>query len=279
MSTSEATPTDPGTLVGNARAPHPGKRPIEAFGATHAGLHRLVNEDAFLVAPHLGAVAVADGVGGSDGGEVASQVAIDTVAAVLRREVFRALVAVARPAHVRTVEQAMTDIAFEAQARIQARGWESGLSRMGTTLSAVLFAAGHAFVVYLGDSRVHRIRRGTIQQITTDHTLVQEYTNQYGPPPAELVARYGHIVTRALSAGRELVEPEVRTVPVQPGDLFLVSTDGLTNMVGEDTILDIVSRAGSLEVATEGLIDAALAAGGWDNITAVLARPLVEERR
>ena len=262
-------PSGPAPATPRTRRPAPA---LPAFGLTHAGLCRAGNEDAFLVAPELGVAAVADGVAGSAGGAVASTLAIAAVRDSFQRETTRALLSAARPDHLVDVPLALRDAAREAHRRIRDEAKVTGFDAMATTLSILLFAAGHAFVLSIGDSRVHRLRGGTLEQLTEDHTALQEWLDRHGAPPAAAAEQLGHMITRAVSARQESIRPDIWVEPAQPGDLFLLSTDGLTNVVAEEAIRDILSAASDLEAAARALIDAALAAGGPDNVTAALYR-------
>ncbi len=289
MSMHEITPRSPrraGPPAADKPAPEgatPGDTPatgplaIEAYGLTDAGRLREDNQDAFLIAPESGTVIVADGLGGSAGGALASRLAVETIAAVFTRPNVAPLLARGRRTDPAALPIVLEGAITEAHWRLSAEATETGLLHMATTITVLVLGAHHVAIAHLGDSRVHRIRRGAIRRLTRDDSLLQAYLDRHGTATPEVTAQCAHVLTKALSARRELVSPTVQIEPRQPGDLFLVSTDGLTNLVEEDHILSLVENASTLQTGVEQLVAAALEAGGYDNVTAVLARLAPEE--
>jgi PPM family protein phosphatase len=225
------------------------------------GRKRRRNEDSHVVDPPL--FVVADGMGGAQAGEVASRLA--TAA-------FREF----HEADELAPGERLEAIIQEANRRIfeRAQG-DTGLSGMGTTVTAALLAGDDLTIGHVGDSRAYRIREGVLEQLTQDHSLVADLirSGQLTPEEAE-----GHpqrsVITRVLGTDPD-VDIDVFVVEAKSGDLFLICSDGLTSMVSEDAILKAVRKGESLEQTARALIKEANKRGGEDNITVVLFR--VEE--
>ena len=226
---------------------------------TDPGRVRDHNEDAFGAAPELGLACVCDGMGGHACGEVASGMAVALIREVIERRGKRS--------DRERLDAALT----EASARIYERGSaEAGLRGMGTTAVAALFHDDRIALAHAGDSRAYRYRGGSLEQLTTDHSLLQEFID-IRRPSADEIAFFPHknVITRALGIEPTLA-PDVLEEAVLPGDRYLLCTDGLTNMVGDDDIAAILGATDDPEAACERLVDAANEAGGDDNITALL---------
>ena len=228
-----------------------------AAGVTDTGRRRLRNEDAFICEPPL--FAVADGMGGARAGEIAAGLA----AAALEEA----------GAETRGAE-GITALLVEANRRIWERSVQDpATAGMGTTVTAALLdaATGTVGVAHVGDSRAYRLRGGALEQLTTDHSLVAELVESgvLSPEEAERHPQRSAI-TRALGT-EATVDVDAFTVDAELGDVFLICSDGLSNMVSDDEIAAVVSEArGSLADAGEALVSAANAHGGEDNITVVL---------
>jgi PPM family protein phosphatase len=228
-----------------------------AAGQTDTGRRRLRNEDAFICEPPL--FAVADGMGGARAGEIAAGLA----AAALEEA----------GAETRGAE-GVAALIVEANRRI----WERSLSDpntagMGTTVTAALVDAGAGTVAigHVGDSRAYLLRKGSIEQLTTDHSLVAELV-QSGVLTPEEAERHPQrsAITRALGT-EATVEVDGFTVVPEPGDVFLICSDGLSSMLSDDEMAKAIEGAnGDPHEAAEALIRAANAHGGEDNITVVL---------
>jgi PPM family protein phosphatase len=228
---------------------------LVAAGVTDVGRVRDGNEDDFLdQSNRLGLVAVADGMGGHRAGEVASATALEALrAAVASGEPLRDAIEGANDA---VLEKSVSDQEFHG---------------MGTTLTAgMLGSDGHLVVGHVGDSRAYLVRDGELSQITDDHSLVEEMvrSGELTPEQAEVHPRRS-VITRALGIDAE-VEVDEYPIELQPGDRILFCSDGLTTMVRPDEIASILSREQDLRRAAQLLVDAANAAGGEDNITAVI---------
>lgn len=241
----------------------------EAMGISDTGRIRQGNEDAFLVDAERGLFLVADGMGGHAAGEIASRIAVETAGAAL------AGVLDAGQRGDELMEALRT--AFEiAQERIARCCVEDPRTRgMGTTLTAcVLTPDGLYRLGHVGDSRAYLLRDGRLEQLTVDHTWVQREVDAGRLAPAA-VHRHplSHILTRVLIA--EVREhPDLLTVPALPGDLLLLTSDGLTGMLADADLARILRQPAPLPELAQTLVRAANARGGVDNITAVLVRIL-----
>lgn len=230
---------------------------VEQAGLTDVGRQRSANEDSLVVSPPF--FAVADGMGGAKAGEVASALAAEAVKQVgdSGEPAEAQLTAVVREANRRIYELAASD-----ESR---RG-------MGTTLTLAKVHGDDVSLGHVGDSRAYRMRDGSLEQLTRDHSLVAELERS-GQITAEAAEHHPQrsIITRALGPEPE-VEVDTYTVPGRAGDLFLLCSDGLTSMITDDEVASILRSARSLDEAGESLVRAANQSGGKDNITVVLFR-------
>jgi protein phosphatase len=220
------------------------------------GRQRQANEDSMLARAPL--FVVADGMGGAQAGEVASMTAIqafsDGLPAGSPEEALESSIGVAN----RTIhDQAQSD---------------PSLSGMGTTITAAAVDSQREEVIigHVGDSRAYRLRDGILQRLTRDHSLVEEMRRR-GQITEEQAEDHPQrsIITRALGPEPE-VQVDIQAVPAEPGDLFMLCSDGLTTMLADERIRFLIEDAPSLEAATRALVDEANVAGGRDNITVLL---------
>jgi serine/threonine protein phosphatase PrpC len=245
-----------------------------AYGATDPGRVRETNEDSFAVLPPLGLFMVADGVGGAAAGEVASRMVIERV----QRAVEEGESSWPRDApasgsgpesgprrFLAGIHQANRSIHRHALADLRKKG-------MGTTFAGLLLLERCAVIAHVGDSRVYRLRDGALDRITRDHTLANHLLDRGHLTPDE-AASYPrrHIITRAVGT-REAVEVDTRIVDIQPGDAFLLCTDGLHGEVGDAEIAATLREGADPATIVGRLIAQANDAGGTDNVTAVLVR-------
>jgi protein phosphatase len=249
---------------------------IRSAGATDVGKVRSSNEDSFGVFDDLGLYVVADGMGGHAAGEVASFLAVETI-----HETFLApRDASPNGSPERTTptgaalapERRLVSALEQANRRIFAAGQEDeARSGMGTTVAAVWLDGKTAHVAHVGDSRVYRVRGGDLAQITTDHSLVNDYLARGLMTPEEAIGHpMKHILIRALGT-TSAVAVDTTALPLEPGDILLLCSDGLSNVVPPSEIAAILSAPDlDISVRCHGLIDAANRHGGLDNITAVL---------
>ncbi|HVW33493.1 MAG TPA: Stp1/IreP family PP2C-type Ser/Thr phosphatase, partial [Acidimicrobiia bacterium] len=226
-----------------------------AAGArTDVGRGRPENEDSVLVDPERRLYAVADGMGGHRAGEVASATAIETLQDAYRRgeALDRAVVS----ANAAVFAKAADDVAL--------RG-------MGTTMTALAVEAdGTALFGHVGDSRAYLMRDGAVSQVTVDHSLVEQLVREGRLSPEEAAHHPQRaIITRALGVDAA-VEVDTYRVDLQPGDRLLLCSDGLTNMLPDDTIAGALRRHADPQEAADALVDMANQAGGDDNITVVV---------
>lgn len=237
------------------------------------GRVRRSNQDTYRVDAERGILVVADGMGGHRAGEVASRIAAD---AVLERLIGLDDSPEGDPAGAlarlgRAVEEANAAL-FGAIAQ------SPELQGMGTTLVAVVFSDGHVYHAHVGDSRLYRWRDGTLEPLTRDHSLVQSLLDRGVFASREQARAAGvgtHILTRGLGVEKKL-DVELGSHPVEPGDLYLLCTDGLTNMIDDPGLAELLGEHGhDVQWAAEQLLHLALTGGGVDNVTVVLARPLV----
>ena len=232
---------------------------IEVGSATDIGRVRERNEDSILVDPPL--YVVADGMGGHRGGQVASQIALETMEE-LSTESRSSLAE-----HVRRANRAVWDRSVE----------DEQLSGMGTTLTAARIEGASALIAHVGDSRAYLLREGELRQLTTDHTLVARMVKSGEITEAEAdVHPHKNVLTRALGTD-EQVEVDEDTIALTDGDRLLLCSDGLTGMVTEDQIQAILENSEQPQQAADRLVKAANRAGGIDNISVVLIDAIGEE--
>ncbi|MDF1693728.1 MAG: Stp1/IreP family PP2C-type Ser/Thr phosphatase [Zhongshania sp.] len=241
---------------------------FRVFGVTHIGQVREHNEDAIGIAADHGYMVVADGMGGHNAGEVASSIAV--------AEVSRHLNIASAPNHEDSIYSpqtlALRDAVLAANREILAAA-EHDASRkgMGTTVVAMRFIGQRLAVAHVGDSRLYRFREGFLDQLTTDHTLVQEWVARklYTEEEAR-TAKNKNVITRALGLLSEL-EVDLLEELVRSGDIYLLCSDGLTGMLNDAEITEILSEQGhDPEAATMRLLTMANDAGGKDNISIIV---------
>jgi len=235
-------------------------RVAEQYAGTDTGRQRRENEDSMLARAPL--FVVADGMGGAQAGEVASRIAV---------EAFEPGVG-----NSREPESALAALAQGANARIHELSHSHAeQAGMGTTLTAVYVGEHDISIAHVGDSRAYRLRDGTLQRLTEDHSLVDELMRQGRLTPEEAVEHpQRSVITRALGP-EGAVEVDTSSYAARDGDVYLLCSDGLTTMLDEARVAEVLSEHTTLREAGEALIAAANEAGGRDNITVVLLR--VEE--
>jgi protein phosphatase len=267
-----ATATEP-PVTASAPAVSAARSPLRRAGhaLTDLGRKRPSNEDAFFMDDALGLYVVADGMGGHAAGEVASREAVDTLHGMVKRGLGGL--------------HKLTDPVSESDSRDACRLMESAVqaatyfvfsiaeidrakSGMGTTISALLILGDYAITAQVGDSRIYRVTRGVVEQLTEDHTLIAwQLKNGLITPQEALRSPHKNVITRAVG-NREYVQVDTRCVPLVSGVRFLLCSDGLHGYLREEDIPDIVALGG--REAVQRFIDLANGRGGKDNITAVL---------
>ena len=232
-------------------------RAAETTERTDTGRQRRGNEDNYFARAPL--FVVADGMGGAQAGEVASKIAVEAFEQGLPDD--------------GSPEERLARRVQDANRLIYERSvTEHEQAGMGTTLTAALLAEEQLAIAHVGDSRAYLFRDGALQRLTSDHSLVGELVRQ-GKLTEEQAEEHPQrsIITRALGP-EPTVEVDTWTYPVRAGDVLLLCSDGLTSMITEERIADVLNTSADLRLAADRLIDEANAAGGRDNITVVLFR-------
>ena len=227
---------------------------------TDIGRVRSQNEDAAWADDARGLYAVADGMGGHLAGEVASRMAIEAVQRMARAHGRADTLALRE-----MMRRANDEIARHAQQHPECAG-------MGTTLSVLWRGGRYMYIAHVGNSRIYRLRGGALEQITQDHSLVEELVR------ARIITREEarthprrNIITRALGTQGDNA-PDLLAADAQPGDLWLLCTDGLSGMLTDETIEAEMRRNVPLDAMADSLLSQALEAGGRDNVTLILCR-------
>jgi protein phosphatase len=267
---------------------------VHSFGLTDRGKVRPSNEDHFLIAElartlwvrqsslpqaatHHGrnrghVFLVADGMGGHRAGEVASALSVATIETfvlhILKR--FSNLEVADEQAVLKDLQAALV----QADARIfEEAAHHPELTGMGTTVTLAFTSGWTLFVMHAGDSRCYLFRGGNLHQLTTDHTIAAELARRGAIRPEEVRHNpYRHVVTNILGGGEAGVHVEVQRVKLETGDVLLLCSDGLTDMVADNGIAVILAAEAEPESACGRLVSAANEQGGRDNVTAVVAR-------
>jgi len=236
---------------------------------TDPGLARENNEDSVVIDEPTRLGILADGMGGYNAGEIASGMATTFI----KSELDRWLAQAGRHANAREVRRAMEICVDNANRSIfNAANSNPQYSGMGTTLVLGVFQDGRLMLGHIGDSRCYRLRGDEFAQITKDHSLLQEQMDAGLITPEQAATSSNkNLVTRALGV-EDAVLLEVNEHKVEPGDLFLMCSDGLSDMVDDEGIVRILGNEGPLEQKAAQLIDAANANGGRDNISVLVAQ-------
>ncbi|MBQ7207247.1 MAG: serine/threonine-protein phosphatase [Lentisphaeria bacterium] len=231
-----------------------GKKYFTAAAATHTGLVRKENQDSWCCMPAAGLFAVSDGMGGGEGGELASAMVID----MLRKAGHAPL---REPA-------AAAQLAYEADAKIQAYAEKNHLRGMGATVIALLFdpfQPDKAMLFYAGDSRCYRLRGRTLEQLSSDHTVA----GAMGIPEERLARKFQGVLTNAVGCGANFFV-ETRELELREGDLFLLCSDGVYRLLGDDGLKQVLGSGAPPAELAETLVKKSLDCGGVDNATAVV---------
>jgi serine/threonine protein phosphatase PrpC len=248
---------------------------VKAYGLTDVGRQRQHNEDAFLVADEAKLFLVADGMGGHAAGEIASRIAVDSISEFIvhTKEDDGTWPHAYDEQYSRTTNRLMAALRMANTRVLEAMRKDAKLRGMGTTVVACMADDSKISVAHVGDSRAYMIRNGKISRITNDHSWVFEQVQAGMLTEAEAEKHpLRNVITRALG-GALSVNPEASEIDCRPGDLYLLCSDGLTGMVPEDQILELVTaNADDLEKACRQLIDVANEHGGLDNVTAILVK-------
>jgi serine/threonine protein phosphatase PrpC len=238
----------------------PGQAATRAFGAwTDVGRVRATNEDRFVARPPL--FLVADGMGGQNAGEVAAAIAADL------------LEAAAADRTIHTVGDLAAALERANAAVWQRAGMDRALEGMGTTCTAAIVDGSRLLVAHVGDSRAYLLRRHELRQLTIDHTLMQRLVDDGRIQPADVATHpQRSVVIRAIGAAAEVAADRL-VIELEPGDRLLLCSDGLSGQVPADEIETALAADADAQAAAERLVDLANAAGGADNVTAVVVDP------
>jgi serine/threonine protein phosphatase PrpC len=250
---------------------------LEYSGQTDVGLKRGHNEDTYKVVDDHALYMVADGMGGHSSGEVASRMACEAVADFFRDTSededmtwpFKMEKGVGYEANRLSVSLKLANLRIHecAQSNPSQRG-------MGTTIVSVRFTDEGLVIGHVGDSRVYRLREGGFVQLTEDHSLLNDYIKMKDLTPEE-IENFPHknVIVRALGM-KETVAVDLSVEQTEPGDIYVLCSDGLCGMITDDEIAEsiLTNLSEGLDTVCEALIDAANAAGGTDNITALVVR-------
>jgi PPM family protein phosphatase len=235
-----------------------------AAAVTDRGRKRPSNEDAFGLSIDHGVYIVCDGMGGAAAGEIASSLAVD--------ESMRVLSARNGSSSASAQEAAEEAVAAANEAIFTRAQRNPRLSGMGTTMVVLLTRENHAWVINIGDSRCYRMRDRRLEQLTLDHSLVEEQVRAGRMSHSEaLRSPFRNVITRALGT-QTSVTPDIFEHATDPGDLFMLCSDGLTRELDDGLIESLLSLDLPLERLCNRLVDAAKKAGGHDNITCLLVR-------
>ncbi len=242
---------------------------VSAFGLSDVGLVRRRNEDVWAIVPEQRLYLLADGMGGHRSGDVAAREAVGTLARLLTER----LPALPADAPLYDVCWCIR-MAFEEvnRAVYQLGKTDEGLRGMGTTLCCLHVHDEGIILAHVGDSRIYRLSHGELEQVTEDHSLLSELISS-GQIPAESAGlfTYKNIITKAVGT-EPIVEPSVNAVELCHGDLFLMCSDGLSDLLVKEEIEAVLATTPDLQEAAQSLLEEAKRRGGYDNITVILLR-------
>ena len=246
-------------------------------------MKRTNNEDAYYLADDIGLYLVADGMGGAARGEVASQMIAEAVGDYVRRYVDMDIGALDRydffdprlSLRANTLMQAI-HLANSLVYNSSIKGKDH--KGMGSTVAAIMFDGDDLLVANVGDSRVYRSRPFELARLTDDHRLAHD-PKMKGiiDPTSTMITNMGNVLTRAMGVSPD-VEPDLSSLPYEEGDIFLLASDGLTDMVPDEMIAEVLQLERPLEKKVKDLIQLALANGGTDNVTVVLTEVTIPGR-
>lgn len=247
-----------------------------AHGITDVGLQREHNEDCFAVAPDYDLFVVADGMGGHQAGDVASKLATEAIVQFFETVASEDVTWPFSfdPSLSEEENRLVTGIKLGNRQIVELGNKSSEHQGMGTTIVAALFSPrrGRLYVAHVGDSRAYRVREGNIEQITKDHSLVNDYLAAMPEMSDEQRSELPkNVITRALGM-QEQVAVDLGSFDAQPGDVYVLCSDGLSGMVEDDELRDIVDTEDELEDVCRKLVDTANENGGEDNVTVVVIR-------
>jgi serine/threonine protein phosphatase PrpC len=236
---------------------------FDAGSATHPGKVRSRNEDSHLVRTDVGLWAVADGMGGHEAGDVASQLIVSTLDTISTEETA-----------IRLLEETESRL-YLANQRIIEISRQRGGAVIGSTVAILLIAEDHYACVWAGDSRLYLVRHDTIRQVSRDHTEIEEMLASGTVTAEEAKSWPNNVITRAVGV-QENPELEIVTGAFEGCDIFVLCSDGLTKHVSDDEILQCVSTSDA-SASCETLVQLALERGGLDNVTVIVVRSMKQQ--
>jgi protein phosphatase len=238
---------------------------LETYGVSDVGLVRQNNEDVWSEVPEANFFALADGMGGHRAGEVAARLAVMSVCKAIEER--------PDPRSSEDVKQALTEAIVNANRVVYSMGSQNEkLGGMGTTLCCLMLYKETAVYAHVGDSRIYRFRNKKLEQLTQDHSLRSELILKGElDEKSAAVFPFRNIITRAIGT-TTCVEPETATAPLLPNDLYFLCSDGLTDAVTHEEILQVLESTLSVKEAAHKLTALAKTNGGSDNITIVLIK-------
>jgi len=241
---------------------------LTASGKTDRGMVRAKNEDTFYLDEKMGLLVVADGMGGHASGEKASNLAINVIRDYLQGP--QQIIGDHDPSYSEATNRLNSSIRLANQAVYEAAQSSPQLKGMGTTIAAVLLTGNKLSIAHIGDSRAYLIRAGGIDQLTDDHSMVNEQVKRSIITKEEAAqSEMKNLLTKALGVRME-TQADLDELTVFGDDILLLCTDGLSNMITDKTALEIISSAQSASAACDSLVNAANENGGKDNITAIV---------
>ncbi len=250
---------------------------LDVAGTTHVGMKRNHNEDNYLLLPEENLFCVADGMGGHSSGEIASKIAVSEVSeffSMTARDEDATWPFKMDKAHSYDENRLATGIKLANSRIFEASQADAKFRGMGTTIVTTFFRNNHTLVGHVGDSRVYRFiaAEQSLLQLTEDHSLLNDYIKAKKLTPEE-IEHFPHknVIVRALGM-KDTVQVDVCRIEPADGDVFLLCSDGLSGMIPDSRIAEILIAEPELEKAAQQLVDAANAAGGNDNVTCVLVR-------
>ncbi len=233
---------------------------------THVGKVRQENEDSYFADPESAIFLVSDGMGGHRGGALASGIVVEDLPVIIENALDKLRVGTPR-----TVRSLLEKAIAEQSKQLQLEGTsESGYKDMGATLVVALLRKGRCYVANIGDSRAYRLRKGRLVQLTRDHSVISELIEKGHIEPEEAADHEAQGVITRYVGMEEKAHPHVHSFTLKEADRILLCTDGLTDMVPDETIADILKAETDPHKACMSLIAAANSAGGHDNVTALL---------
>lgn len=275
---SPVTPLPVVPAVSVRTPPRPAPAQVESFAATSVG-RRESNEDGLLHLSAHGLFVVADGMGGYEGGEVASQIVVETMQQVYER--LRADADATFPWRLdrdKSFEENLLVAAIRLANRNIIARRTGPLRDMGSTVVALALAGRNIVLGHVGDSRIYRLRGDGLEAMTRDHSLYEEAraAGLADTMRSKRDCSFANVITRALGLG-DRAEPDVRTVAAEPGDIFLLCSDGLSDPLTDEALTSLLAKArgggsAAIQQTTEALIQAAYDAGSRDNISAIVVR-------